>query len=122
MVYTTFVESVCTKSFNFYFLFKTCRYGDRAPISVLGRTFAVAWILVGICICSIFTATLTTSLTTISLDTKKSLPGSKVVIYSTYINMNGIIKPLLLTKFNVRFHRGRVTKNGISQADLTFLF
>ena len=57
----------------------------------------MAWILVGICICSIFTATLTTSLTTISLDTKKSLPGSKVVIY--FAHMIGIIKPFLLTQF-----------------------
>ena len=63
---------------------KTCSYGDRAPRSILARSFAVGWILIGVCICSIFTATLTTSLTTISLDTKKSLPGSKVGIYFTY--------------------------------------
>ncbi|XP_078348134.1 uncharacterized protein LOC144633195 isoform X1 [Oculina patagonica] len=65
----------------------TVGYGDRAPISVLGRSFAVAWILVGICICSIFTATLTTSLTTISLDTKKTLPGSKVGVLKRSIEM-----------------------------------
>lgn len=65
----------------------TVGYGDRAPISVLGRTFAVAWILVGICICSIFTATLTTSLTTISLDTKKSLPGSKIGVLKRSIEL-----------------------------------
>jgi len=65
----------------------TVGYGDRAPKSILGRTFAVAWILVGICICSIFTATLTTSLTTISLDTKKSLPGSKVGVLKRSIEM-----------------------------------
>lgn len=65
----------------------TVGYGDRAPKSILGRTFAVAWILIGICICSIFTATLTTSLTTISLDTKKSLPGSKVGVLKRSIEM-----------------------------------
>ncbi|CAH3136821.1 unnamed protein product [Porites lobata] len=65
----------------------TVGYGDRAPISLLGRTFAVCWILIGICICSIFTATLTTSLTTISLDTKKSLPGSKVGVIKRSIEM-----------------------------------
>jgi len=65
----------------------TVGYGDRAPISVLGRTFAVAWILIGICICSIFTATLTTSLTTISLDTEKGLPGSKVGVLKRSIEL-----------------------------------
>lgn len=65
----------------------TVGYGDRSPRSILGRTFAVVWILVGVCICSIFTATLTTSLTAISLDTKKSLPGSKVGVLKRSIEM-----------------------------------
>lgn len=60
-----------------------CRYGDRAPKSLQGRAFAVIWILIGICIISIFTATLTTSLTTVSLENKISLPGSKVTYYFT---------------------------------------
>ncbi|EDO38538.1 predicted protein [Nematostella vectensis] len=55
----------------------TVGYGDRCPQTVLGRIFAVAWILLGVCIVSIFTATLTTSLTAISLD-KRSIAGSKV--------------------------------------------
>lgn len=65
----------------------TVGYGDRSPRSILGRTFAVVWILVGVCICSIFTATLTTSLTAISLDTKKSLPGTKVGVLKQSIEM-----------------------------------
>ncbi|KAK3715206.1 hypothetical protein QZH41_007816 [Actinostola sp. cb2023] len=62
----------------------TVGYGDRAPKSLQGRAFAVLWILIGICIISIFTATLTTSLTTVSLENKISLPGSKVasLLYS----------------------------------------
>ena len=66
-------QQVQQQKFRFHF-----RYGDRAPQSLLGRFFAVVWILLGICIISIFTATLTTSLTAISLDTTKSLPGTKV--------------------------------------------
>jgi len=54
------------------------RYGDRSPRSFMGRSFAVFWILLGICIVSIFTATLTTSLTAITMDTKKLITGSKV--------------------------------------------
>ena len=53
-------------------------YGDRCPKSIAGRLFAVVWILTGICMCSIFTAMLTTSLTTISLDTNIPLPQAKV--------------------------------------------
>lgn len=57
----------------------TVGYGDRCPQSVGGRLFAVFWILVGICVCSVFTASLTSSLTTLSLETKISLPGARVV-------------------------------------------
>ena len=53
-------------------------YGDRCPQSFGGRLFAVLWILVGICVCSIFTASLTSSLTTLSMETKLKLPGAKV--------------------------------------------
>ena len=57
-------------------------YGDRFPLSVGGRLFAVLWILVGICVCSIFTAALTSSLTTLSMETKIALPGTKVLFHS----------------------------------------
>lgn len=57
----------------------TVGYGDRYPRSIGGRLFAVMWILVGMVIISIFTAALTTSLTTLSLETKVKLPGAKVV-------------------------------------------
>ncbi|XP_066027656.1 uncharacterized protein [Pocillopora verrucosa] len=56
----------------------TVGYGDRCPKTISGRLFAIVWILTGICMCSIFTAMLTTSLTTISLDTMIPLPQAKV--------------------------------------------
>ncbi|KAL9955906.1 hypothetical protein ACROYT_G037305 [Oculina patagonica] len=56
----------------------TVGYGDRCPKSVSGRLFAIVWILTGICMCSIFTAMLTASLTAISLDTEIPLPQAKV--------------------------------------------
>ena len=55
-----------------------CSYGDRYPRSMGGRLFAVMWILVGMVIISIFTAALTSSLTTLSLETQVKLPGAKV--------------------------------------------
>lgn len=53
-------------------------YGDRAPRSVLARTFAFIWVLIGLVIISIFTATVTTSLTAISLSNEIKLYGSEV--------------------------------------------
>lgn len=53
-------------------------YGDRAPRSVLARTFAFIWVLIGLVIISIFTATVTTSLTAISLSNEIKLYGSDV--------------------------------------------
>ncbi|KAK3750413.1 hypothetical protein QZH41_016975, partial [Actinostola sp. cb2023] len=57
----------------------TVGYGDRAPRSVLARTFAFVWVLIGLVIISIFTATVTTSLTAISLSNDIKLYGSDVV-------------------------------------------
>lgn len=60
----------------------TVGYGDRAPRSVLARTFAFIWVLIGLVIISIFTATVTTSLTAISLSNEIKLYGSDVVALS----------------------------------------
>lgn len=57
----------------------TVGYGDRAPRSVLARAFAFVWVLIGLVIISIFTATVTTSLTAISLSNDIKLYGSEVV-------------------------------------------
>lgn len=59
-------------------IFNISSYGDRYPKSVGGRLFAVLWILMGMCIISILTATLTSSMTTFSLEAKVKLPGTKV--------------------------------------------
>ena len=40
----------------------TVGYGDKSPRSFPGRIFAICWILFGITICSIFTASLTTEI------------------------------------------------------------
>ena len=52
-------------------------YGDKIPKSAAGRVFAALWILVGITICSIFTASLTATITETSVK-KGSLSGRKV--------------------------------------------
>ena len=57
----------------------TVGYGDRAPKSFIARIFAFFWVLVGLVIISIFTATVTTSLTALSLSNDIELYGSNVV-------------------------------------------
>lgn len=56
----------------------TVGYGDRAPRSFMARVFAFFWVLVGLVIISIFTATVTTSLTALSLSNSIELYGSNV--------------------------------------------
>lgn len=57
----------------------TVGYGDKTIKSFPGRIFAVLWILVGITICSIFTATLTTEIINAqSLAHDHSMAGEKV--------------------------------------------
>ena len=57
----------------------TVGYGDRAPRSVLARIFAFFWVLVGLMMISIFTATVTTSLTALSLSNDIKLYGNNIV-------------------------------------------
>lgn len=77
----------------------TVGYGDRYPKSVGGRLFAVLWILLGMCIISIFTATLTSSMTTLSLEAKVKLSGTKVVVLVGSIEMvTGIQHQASLTR------------------------
>jgi len=53
-------------------------YGDRSPRGFVARIFAIAWVLVGLVITSIFTGVVTTSLTAITLSTDVKLYGTKV--------------------------------------------
>ncbi|KAK3739865.1 hypothetical protein QZH41_009109 [Actinostola sp. cb2023] len=46
----------------------TVGYGDRTPKSFCGRLFGVVWIIFGISLCSVMTATITTALTSINVN------------------------------------------------------
>lgn len=60
--------------------FSPCRYGDRVPKSLLARLFGILWILSGLLLCSFYTATFTSALTSSSLSHRSSLLGVKVGI------------------------------------------
>ena len=57
------------------------RYGDKCPKSILARLFAVGWILIGITLCSMFTASLTTAITTSTTYVPRAIKGKMVNIY-----------------------------------------
>lgn len=56
----------------------TLGYGDRAPLSYNGRTFAVSWISFGLVVISITMAMITTALTTTTLKSTITIYGTKV--------------------------------------------
>ncbi|XP_074621769.1 uncharacterized protein LOC141880217 [Acropora palmata] len=57
----------------------TVGYGDKAPKSLLGRLFSVLWILIGLVVITMFTATVTSALTNTALpEFTNTLEGMKV--------------------------------------------
>lgn len=49
-------------------LFRLYKYGDKVPKSTLARSFAVVWMIVGVTVCSVLTATLSDALTSVKLE------------------------------------------------------
>ncbi|XP_057296850.1 uncharacterized protein LOC130625765 isoform X1 [Hydractinia symbiolongicarpus] len=58
----------------------TVGYGDKSPKSAQARAFAVIWIIMGITICSMFTAALTSAITESSKLPVASMSGQKVAV------------------------------------------
>ncbi|KAM7434885.1 hypothetical protein ABFA07_015103 [Porites harrisoni] len=56
----------------------TVGYGDKTPKSVAARLFAVGWIMIGVTICSILTATLSSALTSVTVESVGVIAGIKV--------------------------------------------
>ncbi|KAL9983423.1 hypothetical protein ACROYT_G005593 [Oculina patagonica] len=56
----------------------TIGYGDKTPKSVLARLFAVVWILIGVTVCSVMTATLTDALTSVKLEKYDVTTGKRI--------------------------------------------
>ena len=54
------------------------RYGDRAPISVLGRVLAIVVILTGLVLFGLVNGVLATSITSVALETDYKIYGAKV--------------------------------------------
>ena len=59
-------------------LFWTTRYGDKTPKSTFARLFAVVWIMIGVTMCSILTATLSSALTSVNVERYDFTTGKTV--------------------------------------------
>jgi len=61
------------------------RYGDKTPRSFIGRLFGVLWILLGLIVITMFTATVTSALTlSSSPEFSSSLEGQDVSVQLDY--------------------------------------
>jgi len=58
----------------------TVGFGDKVPRSYVGRTFAVMWVLIGIALCSLFTATLTTKVILAHAPSNPDITGKQVAV------------------------------------------
>lgn len=56
----------------------TVGYGDKTPKSTLARSFALLWILIGVTVCSVMTASLTSALTNVKLEKYDVTTGKRV--------------------------------------------
>lgn len=56
----------------------TVGYGDKSPVSFKARTFAVAWILIGLCVYGILSGAITNAVTTIVFESGFRIYGSKL--------------------------------------------
>jgi len=70
----------------------TVGYGDFYPKSALGRLLATIWILMGIVIISLFTATVTTILLAACLANDVTLNGAHVAVMENSIEYNYAVK------------------------------
>ena len=54
------------------------RYGDRSPVTIPGRIFAIIWVLMGLVIISIVTGGIVTSISSVLVIQEDKLYGAQV--------------------------------------------
>lgn len=83
--------------FLFYFSFFVCilRYGDKTPHGTVAKLFAVFWIMLGITIFNMYTAAITSVLTTQLANRANS---------DTYLYMKNVGKYFVVKNYLPKFH------------------
>ena len=84
----------------------TVGYGDKSPKFFISRLWSIIWILVGITICSIFTASLTNEITSASNAPDPTMHGKTI----------GVLKYRTFDAYFVAKHGGRIKETkGLSE-------
>eukprot|EP00794_Sanderia_malayensis_P019203 gene19203-21127_t len=109
-----FVSGILEGSWWAYISMTTVGYGDKAPKSQIGRLFSVIWILTGVVLVALFTASITSAMTTALLSEKTKLDGKTVgaLYYGEFLKYEinpvqrhgGIPKGILMDKLVLRYY------------------
>lgn len=89
-----------TTQTNIHCLLLPTSYGDKTPKSIIARLFSVLWIMIGVTMCSILTATLSSALTSVTVERydfttgktvngKVNLKSTGQIYYSSLLPLQG---------------------------------
>ncbi|XP_031571660.1 uncharacterized protein LOC116305827 isoform X3 [Actinia tenebrosa] len=78
---TSFVKGVGEGFWWSFITMTTLGYGDRAPVTILGRLFGIFWTLAGLVVLSVVVGAISSSLATVSMDTNVPLYGTKIAAF-----------------------------------------
>ncbi|XP_015770674.1 PREDICTED: uncharacterized protein LOC107349095 isoform X2 [Acropora digitifera] len=92
----------------------TVGYGDKTPKSFISRLFSVIWIMTGITVCSLLTATLSSTLTNEQVDYYGVLSGKKIGVVRNSIAVQKAVS--LGAKTEVFEHIDEVRKALVSKS------
>ncbi|XP_068707484.1 uncharacterized protein [Montipora foliosa] len=70
----------------------TVGYGDKTPKSLVAQLFSVIWIMIGITLCSMLTATLSSAFTNVTVDYYGVLSGRKVGVVKNSIALQKAVE------------------------------
>ncbi|KXJ08446.1 uncharacterized protein LOC110248867 [Exaiptasia diaphana] len=76
----------------------TVGYGDRTPKSMFGRLFGIIWIVFGISLCSIMTATITTALTSMNVKKDVAIMDKKIAVLAGSNSISEAVKNFAIPK------------------------
>lgn len=86
--------------FECLFVYVLRSYGDRSPTRFTSRLFAIIWTLYGMVLVSIITSAVTTSLTTVTVETTKKIYGLPVSVEWIPLNISFLESMPLTLKYN----------------------
>ncbi|XP_048589337.1 potassium voltage-gated channel subfamily F member 1 isoform X2 [Nematostella vectensis] len=91
----------------------TVGYGDKSPVSVIGRMVGIIWMIVGTILMSLFNAQITAAFASNEIGQEVSLVGEKVALqlgtenfFSTETNLGGIYQELEIDAYATEFPTG----------------